>query len=166
MNLLLMRHAKSSRDQPGLRDFDRPLAGRGLKDASKIGAFLKKSGYIPDQIISSSALRARQTTQLLSEAAGVLPDNIIWNEDLYFSSADAYLTAIHQLGNASDKLMLIGHNPLMEEVLAQLTISGSDSPFVFPTAAVACLEVNGSSWKDCKKGINSLKWFLIPRLLT
>jgi len=165
MKLLLMRHAKSSWEHSDTRDFDRPLADRGLKDASKIGSFLKKSGNIPDQVISSPALRALQTTQLFSEAAGVQPNNITWNENLYYSSADAYIAAIRQSGSSVKILMLVGHNPMMEEVLWQLTISGSNSPFIFPTAAVACLDINSERWQDCKNGVNALTWFLIPKLI-
>jgi len=165
MKLLLMRHAKSSWQHSGTRDFDRPLAERGLKDASKIGSFLKKSGNIPDQIISSPALRALQTTQLFSEAAGVQSNNITWNENLYYSSADEYLAAIRQSGSAVKLLMIVGHNPMMEEVLGHLTVSGSNAPFIFPTAAVACLDINSDKWQDCKIGFNTLRWFLIPKLI-
>lgn len=164
-NLILMRHAKSSWDDSSLKDFDRPLAERGLKDAPKMGMFIKESGFRPDLIISSTAVRAKQTTELVSKAAGMDPSQISWEEKFYFASHDAYINAIQRAGPKNEIIMLVGHNPNMEELLALLTVGSDSGPFKFPTAAVACIELNTTSWQNIKTGSNRLIWFMIPKIL-
>lgn len=163
--LLLMRHAKSSWDIPGQKDYERALAKRGLNDAPKMGAFIKESGYVPDMIISSTAKRAEQTTKLVSKAAGVRSSQVFWNEDFYYASHKAYLKAVQEAGPKTGILMLVGHNPLMEELLAALTVGSGSGPFIFPTAGLACLELNVPAWNHVKTGGNRLKWFIIPKIL-
>jgi phosphohistidine phosphatase len=163
--LILMRHAKSSWDDSNLKDFDRPLAKRGLKDAPKMGLFIKESGYMPDLIISSTAARAKQTTELVSKSAGIDPSRIYWEEKLYFASHDAYISAIQQTDPWNEIIMLVGHNPNMEELLALLTVGRDSGPFKFPTAAIACIELSATAWQNVKTGINRLIWFMIPKIV-
>jgi phosphohistidine phosphatase len=165
MYLLLMRHAKSSWDEAGLKDFDRPLSKRGRRDAPKMGSFLKNSGYRPDLIISSPAKRAMETTKLVAKSAGVEENTIEWNDDFYFSSVNSYIDSVNRADSAIEILMLVGHNPLMEDLM-DLFITGHDSgSFIFPTAAIACIEVQSRSWENVKLGSNALKWFVIPKIL-
>jgi phosphohistidine phosphatase len=165
MYLLLMRHAKSSWDEAGLKDYDRPLSNRGRRDAPKMGQFLKNSGYKPDLIISSPAKRAMETTGLVAESAGVEKDRIEWNDDFYFSSVNSYLESISRVNSGINKLLLVGHNPLMEELLDLIIVGKDSGSFIFPTAAVACIEVQNRQWKRIETGMNSLKWFVIPKIL-
>ena len=166
MHLLLMRHAKSSTENPDGKDFDRSLVVQGEKDAHIMGEFLNDSGYKPDLIISSSAKRARQTTELVSHAAGIDSDLIQWDDEFYFASVDAYVNAIHRTDSAIGKLMLVGHNPLMEQLLSLLTVGRDTGPFIFSTSAIGCIEIIAPAWKDVKKGANRLKWFMTSQILS
>jgi phosphohistidine phosphatase len=165
MYLLLMRHAKSSWDEHDLKDFERPLSKRGRMDAPKMGAFLKRSGYQPDRIVSSPARRAKETTKLVAEAAGIEGKKIKWNDDFYFSSVNSYLETIQQTESFVEILMLVGHNPLMEELLDLITVGHDSGSFIFPTAAIACIEIQNQNWNQVEAGVNSLKWFVIPKIL-
>jgi phosphohistidine phosphatase len=166
MNLLLMRHSKSSMDNPDGKDFDRPLVEQGKKDACIMGEFLKDCGYRPDLIISSSAKRAMQTTQLVSDAAGIDPGLIQFDDEFYFSSLDAYVNAIHRTDAAIGNLMLVGHNPLMEHLLSHLTVGRDSGTFIFSTSDIACVEIIAPAWKDVRKGNNRLKWFMTSQILS
>lgn len=163
--IMLLRHAKSSWDNPQLDDFERPLAGRGLTDAPAMGSFLKKTGYKPDIIISSPAQRALETTLAVSEVNNLEKDSIRWDRDLYLSGADAYLSAIAGIPDKAEKAVLVGHNPNIEE-LASLLCSGTrNSGFRVPTAGLICFESYSLQWKDVKPGTCHLKWMMIPKVL-
>ncbi len=160
-----MRHAKSSMDNPNGKDFDRLLVEQGERDAYIMGEFLNDSGYKPDLIITSSAKRARQTTELITDAAGIDSDLIQLDDEFYFASVDAYVNAIHRTDSAIGKLMLVGHNPLMEQLLSLLTVGSDTGPFIFSTSDIACVEMIAPAWKDVRKGGNRLKWFISPQIL-
>ncbi len=163
--ILLMRHAKSSWEDASLSDFDRPLAGRGLKDAPRMGRYLRKTGYTPDYIVSSPAQRAKETTLLATKAMKCEESIINWDEDLYFSSTQAYLDAIRTAPKHAETTMLVGHNPLMESVGSGLS-SGSDRNAIrMPTAGLICLESYGHQWESINWGSCQIKWMVIPRLL-
>lgn len=160
--VLLLRHAKSSWDDPQLKDFDRPLAKRGKRDAPNMGTFLKKAGSLPGEIISSTAKRAQETTQLLCEAAGLDDDIITWNGDLYYGGNSAYFASIEQASDAVERIMLVGHNPKMEEVAGKLIGHGN---LRMPTAALLCFEQPANRWNQIEAGLAQLKWMVIPKLL-
>ncbi|MEO1023566.1 MAG: histidine phosphatase family protein [Bacteroidota bacterium] len=163
--ILLLRHAKSSWDDPGLEDFNRPLAGRGLTDAPRMGKFIRKAGYKPDYIASSSATRAKQTTELVLEAAHVSHQMITWDNDLYFGSVNDYLNAIQQAPNQAETIMIVGHNPLMETVAGWLSGASERTAIRMPTAALVCLESFSVRWTDITPGTCQIKWMMIPKLL-
>jgi len=165
--ILLLRHAKSSWDDPGLDDFDRPLAKRGIKDAPRMGAFARKTGYVPDLVISSPAERARQTTQFFTSKAGIDEEAIQWERNFYYGSASDYLTAVQQCGddNGIDSVMLVGHNPKMEETASLICGSGSSYITRMPTAALVCIEHPAVKWEQVKAGTGRIKWMVIPKLL-
>ncbi len=163
--ILLLRHAKSSWSDPGLDDFDRPLAGRGLKDAPRMGKYLKKAGYRPDYIVSSPAQRALQTTQLCTEAMKRDESIIKWEEDLYFKSAGKYVEAIQNTPEKAEKMMLVGHNPLMESTATILSGGRESTAFRIPTAGLVCLESYAVRWEDIKPGTCQVKWMMIPKVL-
>lgn len=159
--ILLMRHAKSSWDQEGLRDFDRPLNNRGKKDAPKMGAYLKEIDLIPGLIVSSPAARAKATIQGVVNELGLKEDVINWDEDLYYGSSKAYLKAIRSASENMDVVMTVGHNPMTEDTMAAL----SNTPFhqPVPTAAIACFELNVDTWKEVAPGVCTLKWLVTPK---
>lgn len=161
LNILLMRHAKSSWKDRRLRDYDRPLNKRGKRDAPAIGAFLKKTGQMPDMIISSPAVRAKTTALLAADEMGLDREQIVWSENLYFNGPDAYIDAIRRSGAGSKRVMTVGHNPMTENVITLLTGMRYQKPV--PTAAITCLEVNVGSWDELVPGCCSVLWMKRPR---
>jgi phosphohistidine phosphatase len=163
--ILLLRHAKSSWDDPGLNDFDRPLAERGLNDAPLMGQFVNKAGYSPAVIYSSPAKRAEQTTKLFSDAAGIEVDNIQWNEDLYYGSMKDYIEQIQAASDDHERVMVVGHNPIMENTAGLLAGSEHKIAVRMPTAALVCLECFADTWEEVAPGTCQIKWMMIPKIL-
>ncbi|MEQ9309443.1 MAG: histidine phosphatase family protein [Balneolaceae bacterium] len=163
--ILLLRHAKSSWSDPGLDDFDRPLAGRGLKDAPRMGKYLRNIGYKPGYVVSSPAQRAKQTSLLSVEAMKQDEDIIKWDESLYFASSSKYVEAIQQSPANIDTMMIVGHNPLMESTATILSGGKESTAFRIPTAGLVCLESYAVRWEDIKPGTCQVKWMMIPKVL-
>lgn len=164
LNILLMRHAKSSWKDRKLRDYDRPLNKRGKRDAPAMGAFLKKSGMVPDLIISSPAVRARETALLAAEEMGFDRDRIVWSESLYFDGPNAYIDAIRRAEPGSGRVMTVGHNPMTEYAITLLT--GMRNQYPVPTAAITCLGVSADSWDELEPGSCSFLWMKRPKDLS
>ncbi len=141
--LLLLRHAKSSWDNSELADFDRPLNGRGRADAPRMGRLLAERDLRPDLIVTSAARRAATTAELVALAAGYDGD-IQYTRDLYLADVDTYLELA--AGTADDVacLLLIGHNPDLEELVALL--AGHEERL--PTAALAHFRLKLDHWRD------------------
>ena len=145
--LILMRHGKSDWPENLRRDFDRPLAARGEKDAPRMGKWLRKNGLVPDQMVSSPALRARATAELVAEKLRIPGKRITLDERIYEADLRQLLDVIAAHGADSDALLLIGHNPGLEELLAYLAQAPApedERGRVMTTAAVAVLEFKGS----------------------
>ncbi len=140
--LFLLRHAKSSWDDPDLDDFDRPLAERGLKAARLIGRELAARGWLPEMVLVSPALRTRDTWRLV---AAELPagHQIAFARALYDASATDILGQSRQVDASNGSLLVVGHNPGLEDLAIQLAGPGSEVRArrrleeKFPTAAVA-----------------------------
>lgn len=143
--LLLLRHAKSSWANDRLSDFERPLNDRGRHDAPRMGKLLRQRDLVPDRIISSSAKRAAKTAELVAAAASYDAD-IRFTEKLYLAEPEAYIVLARQVEESCGTLMLVGHNPGIEELVAWLT--GQGEPM--PTAALACIELPIDNWGDLK----------------
>ncbi len=141
--LLLLRHAKSSWKQPELDDHDRPLNKRGKKEAPKVGKYLKENNLVPDLILCSTARRARDTAQAAAEESGY-PGEIEFTHDLYLSDTGCYLDILRCLPNSVNCVLVVGHNPDLDDLLALLT----DVPEHMTTAALARIELPISSWQE------------------
>lgn len=141
--LLLLRHAKSSWDDPTLPDHDRPLNPRGKKAAPRMGVLLRDEGLLPDLIVTSTAKRARKTAKIVAETSGYTGP-VVPEPALYFEGAGAYLAAIHAADADITRLMLVGHNPDMEEVIHLLTGRVER----MPTAALAAIDLNVARWDE------------------
>lgn len=141
--LLLLRHAKSSWDDPTLPDHDRPLNPRGKKAAPRMGLLLRDEKLLPDLIITSTAKRARKTATMAAETSGYT-GSLVTEPALYFEGAGAYLAAIRAANAAITRLMLVGHNPDMEEVIHLLTGRVER----MPTAALAVIELDVAHWDE------------------
>lgn len=163
--ILLMRHAKSSWEDPDLKDFDRPLADRGLDDAPMMGRFIRDSKHKPGWVISSPAQRAKETTMLSMEAAKVNEGQINWNEELYFGTVKNYVAAIQFTPEEYDRVLLVGHNPLMEHTAGMLAGSGQKASLRMPTTALVCLESFAETWQSISPDTCQIKWMMIPKIL-
>jgi phosphohistidine phosphatase len=169
MRLLLLRHAKSSWEASGQPDFERSLATRGRRAATMIGEHLATHRLIPDRILCSSARRTRETL------IGVLPMiasdvDIRITRDLYEVGADAYVDAISALGGGARTLLLIGHNPTVQETALELI--GSGNPAVrdeiagkFPTAGLAVIDFEIHKWSELRPKTGRVVAFFRPREL-
>ena len=141
-----MRHAKSDWFSGDDDDFSRPLSDRGIRDARQMGRWLAAAGYLPNAIVSSPARRTRQTLDLVADATGLdLSARTAWLDALYHASA-ATLRSVLRHGGRRATLMLLGHNPGLEDLLAYLldadrSVGGYAKRF--PTAAVYVLDLDG-----------------------
>jgi phosphohistidine phosphatase len=163
--LYLLRHAKSSWDDPGLPDRDRPLAERGKRAAEKIAKHLKRSGIRPDLVLCSSALRARQTLSRIVPAIGDAETGII--DALYAAEAEDMLARIREIPGGITSVMLIGHNPGMQDLALELASEGEDLERLrrkFPTAALATLEFE-AEWNNLRPGGARLIDLVVPKEL-
>ena len=156
--LLLLRHAKSSRDDPRLRDFDRPLNDRGKNDAKLIGQYLGKKKIAVSIVVSSPAKRARRTAEIVLQAAG-LPNEIAFDERIYEASPQQLLRIISEIGSTHESALLVGHNPGFEDLLTSLT----DRSAHMPTASLACIELDVNNWADIAPRSGELSWFITPK---
>lgn len=163
--LHLLRHAKSSWDDADRADRERPLAPRGQRAARHLAAHLSTRGFTPALVLCSSALRTRQTLDLLAPA--LAPDtDILVEEGLYLADADDLLDRLRRIPPAVPSLLLIGHNPSVQELA--LTLAAGPRATVdrlrakFPTGALATLALRGTSWRHLAPGGGELVRFLIP----
>jgi phosphohistidine phosphatase len=140
--LFLVRHAKSSRDDPGLSDKERPLNDRGMRDAPKMGARLAKQDVKPDLILSSPAVRARTTAELIAKKLGYKVKDIVLDERLYAATPNDVLDVIHELGTKAKCVMVFGHNPELSQLATRLASKDTD----MPTCAVAEFAYEIKSW--------------------
>jgi phosphohistidine phosphatase len=151
--LYLIRHAKSSWDDPYQKDIERPLNKRGLRDAPRMGKKLKEKGIHPDLMLTSPAQRALATCKLISDVVGYKPDNISVDKNLYHASEDQILSVVHKLNDKNDRVLIFSHNPGITEFVNALT---GDLPITdnIPTCGVVAFEIDVTSWKDVtwKKG--------------
>jgi phosphohistidine phosphatase len=158
--LYLLRHAKSSWDQPELRDFERPLAGRGLKDISRIGQRFSQSGRGVECIISSPAVRAKTTALLFAREVGYPADDIIANPELYFAGASMFLKAASLVDEHFQSAMLVGHNPAITEFVNDMCDAGIDN---VPTSGLVELRLPVEKWSDVRYGDAELVDFDYPK---
>ena len=157
--LLLIRHAKSSWDAPGLSDIDRPLNDRGKKDAPEMAKRLKKRGLSIDQFISSTAKRARKTAKYFAEEFDVKKDNIKEVEDLYMATAPGFVKTIEDTRNKHDVIALFSHNPGITEFANSLTDTRIDD---MPTCGVFAVQANADDWKDFMNAEKKFLFFDYP----
>lgn len=141
--LFLLRHAKSSWKQPEINDHDRPLNKRGKKEAPKVGEYLKTNDLVPDLILSSTARRAHDTAQAVAEESG-FEGQIDLYQDLYLSDPACYLDILQSLPVTANRVLVVGHNPEMDELLTLLT----DVPQHMTTTALAQIDLPITSWQE------------------
>ena len=161
--LHLLRHAKSSW-KTGDPDHERPLSGRGRRAAKAIRRHLQEQGIEPELVLCSSARRTRETLERIESAVGAADVRI--ERELYGASSHALLDRLRALPDAVGSVMLIGHNPALEQLALQLARPGPERQQLeekFPTAALATLEFGASNWSGLAPGTAELTGFVRPR---
>ena len=145
--LFLIRHAKSSWSDPGLPDQERPLSDRGKRDAPKMGKRLAKRNVRPDLILSSPAVRALTTAEIIAKKLDYKLKDIVVDDRLYAGAVHDLLDVIHKLRNKLERVMLFGHNPEFTELAHRL----ASQVELMPTCAVAEFKFDAKSWSDIGK---------------
>ena len=167
MRLLLLRHAKSSWGNADLADHDRPLAPRGVGDATRMSSYLDGEAMRPELVMCSSGLRARQTLAgVLAELGTELVVRI--EPGLYTFDVAVLLDRIHAIPDDVSSAMLVGHNPAIQDLTLLLAGRGSDLSDVrgkFPTCALAEIDLPRMPWNEVGPGVGTLMRFVTPRSL-
>ena len=143
--LLVVRHAKSSWNDPALGDHERPLNKRGRRDAPRIGELVREYGLIPDVVISSDAARARLTAEAVAEAARYAGE-ILLDPHLYMACSADILSLLPRVRENAETVMIVGHNPGLEKLIEQLTGEQQD----LPTATLVQIRLPIDQWRDLK----------------
>lgn len=141
--LLLMRHAKSSWKIKDIPDHERPLNKRGRKDAPRMGIILDERELCPQTIIASSAMRSRQTAELVAETSGY-SEPITFLDKLYMAEADEYLAVLGKLSDTIERVLIIGHNPGLE-TLHQILSNRIEA---LPTGTICHIALPIDKWSD------------------
>lgn len=146
--LLILRHAKSSWTDASLGDWQRPLNDRGLRDAPRVGELLRERSLIPDLIITSDAVRARATAQAVASSAGYTRGLVV-EPSLYHAKPDDVIAVLNSVPDqAAHSVMIVGHNPGLEDLIEQLT----GEHHGLPTAALVQLALPIDTWTELDDG--------------
>ncbi|URW75238.1 histidine phosphatase family protein [Sphingomonas donggukensis] len=165
--LTLLRHAKSGWDDAVLRDFDRPLNAKGQRAAVAVGCSMKRGGQAYDRVVASPAVRVVETLEHLGRAYGrtLAP---AWDRRLYLAAPATILDVVHEQDDALGSVMVVGHNPGLEELVLLLAPDGPGAlrdsvAHKFPTASAAVLTFAVDRWADVVAGGGTLMAFTRPR---
>jgi phosphohistidine phosphatase len=161
--LELLRHAKSSWADPEIADHERPLNRRGRSAAALVGRHLCSEGPLPDLVLCSTAVRTRQTLELLDLADHV---EVLFEDRLYAAGPGALLARLRMIPASVRTTLVIGHNPGLEELARILDRQSLSSVEKFPTAALALLRFPIKAWKELDRGQGHLDAFFTPRDLS
>ena len=170
LTLSLLRHAKSSWDDPSIQDFERPLAPRGEAAAPRMGAYMAEHQLAPELILCSPAARARQTLDLILPHLTGGPV-VEYEEPLYLAAPSRLLARIRKIeSKAHQHVMIIGHDPGMHGLAVELAGSGGREDLdalasKFPTAGLAVISFKARRWAQVKPGSGHLEHFMTPRRL-
>ncbi|WP_462322321.1 SixA phosphatase family protein [Halochromatium sp.] len=165
--LLLLRHAKSDWDSDAASDIERPLARRGKRDAPRIGEWLYREGLVPSLILSSTAERARETTLRVCKGLDYKKRDIKWEPAIYEASLKTLLDVLGDYAQSPNTLLMVGHNPGLEELLCYLAPDDVDEvkdEKLLPTAALARLEMP-DDWAALEAGSAVLLRVVRPKAL-
>ena len=167
--LAILRHAKSSWDDPGLDDFNRPLNDRGWKSARRIGRELKKRGMKFDLVLSSTAARTRETIDGLQEHFD-FGAPVRFEPELYLASEATLLETVRALDEKVKAPLIVGHNPGLESLVTDLSRDDDEGlrrrvAGKFPTGALAILELPAHLWSKVEPGEGEIVELILPREL-
>jgi phosphohistidine phosphatase len=156
--LFILRHAKSSWDNTALADFDRPLNKRGFAVAPLVGETVRKNKFQIESIICSPAKRAEQTAVLVKESAQIEAE-IGFDNRIYEAGSQRLLEIVSELDDKIKSVLLVGHNPGLEELLKMLT----QKVEVMPTAALAVVDLDIDGWKKIRIDCGNLRTVIRPK---
>lgn len=159
--VFFLRHGKSDWDANFDHDHERPIATRGQKAARRMGRFLARTGQVPDAIVTSTAVRAKQTLALAMEA-GDWDVPVRESRSLYEDGPVAVLAVIQAEAAAAQSLLLVGHEPTWSSSISRLIGGGAVR---YPTAALARIDFEVASWREVQFGRGELQWLLPPKVL-
>jgi len=160
-SIIIFRHGKSDWDATYDRDHDRPLSKRGFKAAIKMGKYLDKINQIPDQVISSSATRTKNTAELAIKHGN-------WNSKysieskIYGGSSETLLELVHLLDNKVNSICLVGHEPTCSSFISLCTFHSQR----FTTASMAKINFKSDTWNKIEFGTGTLDWIKSPKELS
>jgi len=169
LTLSLLRHAKSSWDDPTLADFDRPLSKRGETAAPRMGAYMAAQGLRPDLVLCSPAVRARQTLDLvLSHLSG--GPTVIYENAFYLAAPSVFLARIRKIEADVHHALIVGHDPGIQGLALELCHTGKAKALTalrgkFPTAALAVISFQVGAWAKVAPGKGRLDRFVTPKSL-
>ena len=160
LTLYLLRHAKSSWDDESKRDFERTLTDRGREASARIGEFIQEKGINFDLVLVSTAVRTRETIELIKERAGFRGE-LRYDERIYEATVSQLLEVISEIETDRETVLLVGHNPGIEELLAVLT----GEHHQVTTANLAKIELNAPNWSANLANKGALEWIIRPKEL-
>ena len=169
--LVILRHAKAIPASPELDDCDRRLADRGRSDAIRMGQFLKEEGCVPELALCSTAMRTRETLELVVPQLGTTPMLRLLPE-LYLARWLTIINLVRQVRERADTVMVVGHSPGLEECARKLARPPGDTKArklhqalqgEYPTAAVVVFEFDTNLWSAVERGEGDLQFFVRPR---
>jgi phosphohistidine phosphatase len=169
MRLMLLRHAKAEKAEPGMSDRDRGLNARGHRDAARMGASMAHHSLLPDRCLVSAARRTRETWE--DVAAAFLPRPAESDDDrLYGAGHDAILAVIAETGRATENLLVIGHNPGLHKLARRLIATGDVEARerlneALPTSGLVVIDFAGDDWRELRSSSGRLERFVTPRSL-
>jgi phosphohistidine phosphatase len=161
----LLRHAKSSWKDRSLADRDRPLAGRGKRAANAVAAHIEAEGIRPELVLCSPARRTRETLARIETAFGDRVD-ARFDEALYAASEAELLAHLRRLPSMVQSVMIIGHNPGLEDLALGLASEGAERARMeekYPTAALATIDLSADDWSEIERGSGELVAYVRPR---
>jgi phosphohistidine phosphatase len=161
--LYVVRHAKSSWDDPEKADFDRPLNERGKTDAPRMGKRLKEKDVHPNVIIASPAKRARSTAKRIAREIGYAKENIKTDRALYHAGEAIILDVIRQVKPKHDVLMIVGHNPGLTDFVNALMDESSNPIDNIPTCGIVAFTFQTDDWKKIDWGKGKMLFFDYPK---
>lgn len=163
--LYLVRHAKSSWDDPDMSDFDRPLNDRGEKDAPRMAKLLKERKVFPDRMVSSPAVRALATCKAFAKVLDFDKHKIEKVDKLYHASVESWISVLRSLkehkGDSEDVALVFGHNPGITEFANELLNVQIDN---IPTCGIVSATLNIDQWKEISFGCGKLNAFDYPKM--
>jgi phosphohistidine phosphatase len=169
MRLMLLRHAKSEKAEPGMHDHERVLNPRGRNDTPRIGAYMARHALVPDRVIVSTARRTRETWERLA-AVFPTPPPVSFDKRLYDCRAETLIAIVRETGRAVRSLLVIGHNPGLHDAARLLIASGDVEARErlnegLPTAGLAVIDFAAEDWRKLHPHGGRLERFVSPRSL-